>query len=253
MKLIARLNTAPHGWAHNYFKNIIYSYFIKKANTTIVNSIDFKKEIERRYLIKTTFINNPFDFDKISRLSNKKIKYPFQRKINIITIGRLTEQKDQITLLRSILYLKNKDKFRFTIIGKGKEKKNLYNFISKNKLKKYVRLLGYKNNPYPYIKKSDIFVLTSKYEGSPNVLVEARFLKKYIISTNCPTGPAEILKDYRQAKLFKIGDYKKLATLIDNFKLKKKNNIFKKIKSFDLTSNCEKYIKLINKIYNDNN
>ena len=60
------------------------------------------------------------------------------------------------------------------------------------KLQNKVKLIGYLKNPYNYIKKSDIVILTSKFEGLPNILLEAQYLKKYIISTNCETGPREI-------------------------------------------------------------
>ena len=64
------------------------------------------------------------------------------------------------------------------------------------------------------MKKADIFVLTSLYEGLPNVLLEAQYFKKYIISTDCPTGPREILLNGKAGDLIKIGDYKNLANLI---------------------------------------
>ena len=63
--------------------------------------------------------------------------------------------------------------------------------LLQNKLDKKVKFLGYKNNPLKYIKQADILILSSIFEGSPNILIEALFLKKYIISTNCPTGPTK--------------------------------------------------------------
>ena len=77
-------------------------------------------------------------------------------------------------------------------MGNGKEKNNLLNF-RKKKLNKIIKIISYKKNPYPLIKHSDIFVLSSIYEGLPNVLLEAICLKEFIISSNCPTGPREIL------------------------------------------------------------
>ena len=101
VKIIARLNTAPQGWDHNFFKNKIYNYFIKKANAVLVNSKSFKKEVDERYNIKSILIYNPFDFKKIKRLSNYKIKNLYKNDtINLINIGRLTDQKDQITIIK---------------------------------------------------------------------------------------------------------------------------------------------------------
>ena len=128
--------------------------------------------------------------------------------LRILSVGRLTKQKDHITLLKAAKLINPAVKPELIIIGKGKEYINLKNFIISNHLQKIVKLVGYKANGYNFIKKCDIFVLTSKYEGLPNVLLEAQFFKKYIISSNCPTGPKEILLNGKAGDLFKMGDYK---------------------------------------------
>ena len=128
---------------------------------------------------------------------------------------------------------------------------NLKNYIKNNNLKNIIKLLGYKKQPYPYIQKADIFVLTSKYEGLPNVLLEAQYLNKYIISSNCPTGPREILLNGRAGDLFDVGNYKKLASLINKYKLNKKNisiktrTGFKNFRRFDYFENCNKYYNFV--------
>ena len=248
-KIIARLNTAPQGWDHNYFKSKIYSYFIKKVDIAIVNSEIFKREVDKRYNINSILIHNPFEFFKIKNLSKKKIKYNFDpKKINLINVGRMTEQKDQITLLKSLTKIKNKERVTLSIIGKGQKKNELISFVKKNNLEKNVKFFNYKNNPYPYIKGADVFVLSSKYEGSPNVLVEAQILNKYIFSTNCPTGPKEILRNYKKGKLFNVGDFNKLAILIANFRKKKtiKDNYFYSgLEKYRKEYNCKKYLEAI--------
>ena len=75
-------------------------------------------------------------------------------------------------------------------------------FIENNNINKNVQLIGYKNNPFPYIIKSDILILSSKFEGLPNILLEAQYLKKYIISSNCSSGPKEILMNGKAGDLF---------------------------------------------------
>ena len=156
-----------------------------------------------------------------------------------------------MTLLKAAKLINPSNRAELVIIGKGKEFINLKNFIISNKLNNKVKLVGYKANAYNFIKKCDIFVLTSKYEGLPNVLLEAQFFKKYIISSNCPTGPKEILLNGKAGDLFKIGDYKKLADYINNYKsnirkIKKKINYgSSKFYRFDYDSNCRKYYKFI--------
>ena len=98
------------------------------------------------------------------------------------------------------------------IIGDGSKKK-LNDYIIK-KLSSLVKIISYKSNPYKYIKKANIFLLTSKFEGLPNVLLETQVLKKYIISTNCPTGPREILMNGKAGDLVRIGDYKSISKKI---------------------------------------
>ena len=253
IKIITRMNTSPSGWSHNYFKNLIFSFFIKLSNRIIVNSNEFKKEVDKKYNIKSRCIYNPFDFRKIKSLSNVKIKNIYKKKtLKLINIGRLTNQKNQILILKAINLLKEKLDIQLLILGKGINYFILKDYIYKNKLKKIVKLIGYKKNPYPYIKQSDIFILSSNFEGSPNVLIEAMFLKKSVISTNCPTGPKEILKNGKLGKLIKIDNTKDLVNALNNFKknTKKINSAYKSSFIYDYSKNCYKYYKLIKEIIN---
>ena len=79
------------------------------------------------------------------------------------------------------------------ILGKGELKNNLERYINENNLEKNVKIKDYVENPYPFIRQADLFVLSSKFEGLPNVLLESLTLNKFIISSNCQTGPKEIL------------------------------------------------------------
>ena len=98
---------------------------------------------------------------------------------------------------------------------------------------------------------ADLFVLTSKFEGLPNVLLEALSLKKFVISANCPTGPSEILLRGKAGYLFKMEDYKQLAKKIfTNYKNQKKNKLmtncgYLSLSRYDYKKNCEKYLNLI--------
>ena len=116
-----------------------------------------------------------------------------------------------MTLLKAINLLKDKVNIKLIIVGEGENKKKLENYININNLKKNIKILNFIQNPYPLIKSSDIFILSSRFEGLPNVLLEAAVLKKYIISTNCPTGPSEIIKNKAFGVLFKIGDFYSLS------------------------------------------
>jgi len=167
----------------------------------------------------------------------------------------MTDQKDQILILKALNNLKNKINFKCLILGKGSNYLKLNNFIINNNLKNKVKLSGFKSNPYPYIKMANLFILSSRYEGLPNVLLEAQYLKKFIISTNCPTGPKEILLNGKAGKLIEVGNQKQLEQAIvyynNNKGCSKINNKISygksNMKRFNFETNCFKYYKLIKK------
>lgn len=254
-KIITRSNSSPSGWSKNFLKKILYKKILSWADTIMVNSKEFQKEFKKEFNINAECIYNPLDKIEIVKKSFFRAKKIFASKkyLKIITVGRFVDQKDQITILKSLNLIKNKIDFKFVIIGKGILKEKLLNYIEKNNLKKKITVLNFKKNPYPYIKQADIFILSSKFEGLPNVLLEAICLKKLIISSNCPTGPREILSNGKGGFLFKTGNYKKLSKIILSLKSKRKHIQQKKIFAhkqlfrFDLNDNLNKYKNLIAK------
>jgi len=118
-------------------------------------------------------------------------------------------------------------------------------------LKKFIKIINYKKNPFPYLKKSNLFVLSSKYESLANVLLEALTLKKFIISSNFPTGSSKILDSRKTCLLFKVGDYKELVKKIIFFHSNKKLCLKmmlvgnKRLKRFDHNLNLIKYFNVI--------
>ena len=254
IKIIVRSNSAPDGWSQGIIKYYFFKSIFRFADKIIVNSYEFKKKFKDKFNLQATCIYNPLNKNEI--IKNSKIKYNIKfskKKLNIINVGRFTDQKDQITLLRAMNLIKDKINFRLLIVGRGIEKKNLTDYINKNNLKQNVKLINFTKNPFALIRNSDLFVLTSLYEGLPNVLLEALTLKKFVISTDCPTGPKEILLNGKAGNLFKIGDYNKLSKLILSYS-KNKNKELKKIKlgfknldRFDFNKNLEKYLIIIKK------
>lgn len=255
IKVIIRNNSSPSGWYHNIFKRFIYKKIISMADAVIVNSLEFKKQMIYKFNIPVHCIYNPLNISEIISKSKRDKKDNFfknkKKFLKIINIGRLTEQKDQITLLKAANLLKNKIKFRLLIIGKGPEKKNLQNYIRQNNLMKHIKINNLKETPYGVMKQADIFILSSKYEGLPNVLLEAITLNKFVISTNCPTGPKEILLNGKGGILVDIGNYEKLSSKIiyylkNKTRAKKMLSLSKKnLRRFDYQSNLNKYLNLI--------
>ena len=257
IKIILRSNSSPSGWYHNFFKKFIYKIIISWADEIVTNSIEFKNQMNRNFKIKSICIYNPLNKNEILKKSKQKLTLNFfnsKKIIKILNIGRFTEQKDQITILKSAEILKKeKIKFKLLLMGRGIEKDNLKNFVKEKKLNNFVKIVNFQKNPYKFIKKSDVFVLSSKYEGLPNVLLEAAVLKKFIISSDCPTGPREIILNGKGGFLFKIGDFKDLANKIIKFKKsdkkiknKKIEITYKNLNRFDFKLNIKKYFNLVN-------
>tara|TARA_B100001057_G_scaffold395650_1_gene405222 strand:- start:161 stop:1252 length:1092 start_codon:yes stop_codon:yes gene_type:complete len=248
--IISRSNSSSAGWSNNKIKQKIFKFYFKKANKIIVNSYQFKKEMDNKYGINSECILNPFEFNKIKKLSNEKSQKIFGKKKNLklISVGRLTDQKDFETMINVIKHVKRN--VQLVIIGKGRNYDSLKNYINELKLSNKINFIGYKKNPFKYVKQADIFILTSKFEGSPNVLVEAQYLKKYIISTNCPTGPKEILNNGKYGSLVRVGDHKSIAKILQNYiyskPIKKKIKLgYLNTKKYDYKIACKKYFDLI--------
>ena len=253
-KIIVRSNSSPSGWSKNWLKKFLYKKIYGLANKIIVNSKDFKKELNIKLKLKSLCIYNPLNIKEIYRYSKKDVKIKFFKKksVNIINIARFTEQKDHECLIKSINILKKEYDIRLILLGSGPLKNTITHLIKKLKLSKNIKIINPKENPYPYIKKSDLFILSSKYEGSPNVLLEAIALKKFIISSDCPTGPREILDKGMGGELFKVGNYlmlsKKIKFFIENKKKikQKKNYAFKRLERFDYFDRLNDYYRAIN-------
>jgi glycosyltransferase involved in cell wall biosynthesis len=168
---------------------------------------------------KITSIYNGIDLDDIMRLSNKKIEKEYIQYLNkdcfkIISVGRLTAQKDYSTLIKAFGYVREKIQAKLFIFGDGDLKEGLLNEIQTLNLKNDVHLFGWVKNPYKFLRHSNLFVLSSQWEGFPNVLLEALGCGLPIISTDCKTGPNEIITSGKNGFLVPVGDYEKLSEII---------------------------------------
>ncbi|MBL0708460.1 MAG: glycosyltransferase [Sulfurimonas sp.] len=149
------------------------------------NSLDLVKNFRCRDVVT---INNPFDIDKIQSLYKEEVVLEKDR-FTFITVGRLDSGKNHKLILDAI---KDLDA-RLYIIGDGELREFLEKQIIKSDLQDKVILLGRQANPYKYLRQADCFLFSSNYEGFPNVLLEALACGLPIISTDCQSGPREIL------------------------------------------------------------
>jgi len=255
IKIITRSNTAPEGWSKSIFKKTIFKFFLNMADQVIANSYDFIKSLKYEFNVNGKCIYNPLDKREIEKKSKITKKKYFNKKstLKIINIGRFVDQKDQITFLKALNLIKHKIDFEAILIGKGIDKTKFKNFINENKLNNNIKLINFVKNPYPILREAEILILSSKYEGLPNVLLEAQVLKKFIISSDCPTGPREILLNGKGGLLFKVGNFKELANKIIYYNKNKKklskliNLGYRKLYRFDYNLNLKNYLELIKK------
>ncbi len=157
-------------------------------------------------------IYNPVIDPTIYELGDEAIDDKFTDRPFIITVGRLCEQKNQLLLLESFKKISGKfTSFNLLILGTGPREEELKKFVSENKIASKVHFLGFQQNPFRYIKKAKLFVLSSHYEGLGNVIIEALGLGINVVSTDCPSGPGEILQQGKFGWLSKINDIDDLA------------------------------------------
>lgn len=129
----------------------------------------------------------------------------------IMAVGRLTRPKDYPTLIRAFAELKHHREARLMILGEGEERAALAQLVKELALEDCVQMPGFVANPYAYLTRANVFVLSSRWEGLPTVLVEALALGVPVVATDCESGPREILADGRYGRLVPVSDSVTLA------------------------------------------
>ncbi|MEY2169862.1 MULTISPECIES: glycosyltransferase [unclassified Rhodanobacter] len=161
-------------------------------------------------------IRNPVDVERLRQLA--AVGLPPALLDNapyVVSLGRLTEAKDFPTLLRAYATSALRGSHRLIIVGEGEQRTNLENLMRDLGLADRVLLTGAMDNPYRVLADASLHVLSSRWEGYPNVLLEALALGVPMVSTDCPHGPCEILDGGRYGRLVPVGDAAALAHAMD--------------------------------------
>tara|TARA_Y100000590_G_scaffold52043_1_gene54595 strand:- start:1898 stop:3010 length:1113 start_codon:yes stop_codon:yes gene_type:complete len=226
------------GWLAFLLKLLFYNF----SDGIITNSIGSANSL--KYLVFNNKKINPIYNPYLKKINKKN----FKKKNYIINIARLRKQKDQKTLLLAFkLFLKKHKKYKLIILGHGNLKNELKQICKKLEITNNVIFMGWVKNTLPYLKKSKIFVLSSVYEGFGNVLVDAINFNVPCISTDCPSGPNEILLNGRGGYLAKTKSPKiladKMILSINNYQLSMSKNSKAKMKlgRFLVSKNTKKY------------
>ena len=194
-----------------FIRKIKLKYRYKNENIiTVSNGLkkDFLKHGFKPKSINTIY--NPFDFEYIKHQAEKDDD-SIPNTEYIVHVARFDEAKRHDILLKS--FSKSQLSCKLILIGDGSKEKtqNIMTLISKLNLEKKVIMVGNKKNPFPLIKNAKLLILSSDFEGLPMVLIEALILNTPIVSTNCKSGPSEIMKDNLANYLVPTGDIDSLA------------------------------------------
>jgi len=166
---------------------------------------------------KVRVIYNPIITPELFHKAEEPLDHPWFQPGQppvIAGAGRLTTQKDFPTLLRAFALVRAQRPARLMILGEGELRADLERLAEQLGIAEDFALPGFVQNPYPYLKRAAVFVLSSRWEGLPTVLVEALALGTPVVSTDCPSGPREILADGKWGRLVPVGDAGKLAEAI---------------------------------------
>jgi glycosyltransferase involved in cell wall biosynthesis len=166
----------------------------------------------------------------------------------ILAVGRLSKEKDFPTLIRAFALVRQHHPVKLVILGQGSELPSLEELVRELDLVDDVAFPGFVTNPYAYMSKAKMLVVTSTYEGFGNVLVEAAIAGTPVVSTNCESGPAEILADGKYGDLVAVGDVPALATaMINTLKHPRNSDLLRQRgREFSLEAALTKYQQLFN-------
>ena len=191
----------------NGFILVLIKILYRFSDQIIVNSVGIKMDlIELCPILKERIqiIYNPIDLKQVKLKVEEKNIHPwlnFSDEPVILSAGRLVQQKDFSTLIKAFKIARSKKRMKLLILGEGLEKSNLLKLIESLNLNSQIELTGYVENPYSFFSLASLFVLSSIWEGFPNVLIEALACGIPIVSTDCKSGPREVLDNGKYGKL----------------------------------------------------
>jgi len=177
------------------YANNIFSQF-DKILCVSKSCAEIMKQANIELSDKVDYLYNVCDAEDIKQKSLEQIESKNNNDFELITVARLSEEKGHIRLLEQLKKLHNEGfKFIYTIVGDGKERQIIENFISQNNMCQYVNMVGNKSNPYPYIKRADLFILPSFHEAAPMVYAESFLCGVPVLSTKTSSAE-ELIGEY---------------------------------------------------------
>jgi len=188
-------------------------YKLPNVKKIVACSSDIENKLNNNYKLKNTkTIYNPIDLKLIDRklIASKPFEFDY-----ILATGRLNRQKGFDILIKAFAKTNLRKRVKLVILGEGKERKNLEKLIVELDLKKQVLLYGKVDNPFVYMKYAKYFILSSRYEGFANVLLEVLACGTPVIVTDCETGTSEIIESEKNGLLVSVEDEEALKMAME--------------------------------------
>jgi glycosyltransferase involved in cell wall biosynthesis len=236
-------------WAHYFSMHCMYAW----ADAIIVPSHGAAEDLARFAGIpfeRISVVPSPAVTMELYELIAERADHPWFNQGNtpvILGAGELCARKDFATLIRAFAKVVAHRPCRLVILGEGRKRKALIDLALQLGLGKEVSLPGFVKNPYAYMRKAALFVLSSNCEGAPVVLMEALAVGIPVVSTDCPSGPREILQDGRYGRLVPIGDVAAMAKAISDTLDNPPEGSFLKqaAKPFTLDASIARYLEVL--------
>ncbi len=202
-----------------FIKGILVRKLYPKADLIVCVSKGVLDDLSSSWgisYLKCRVIYNPVEIDRVQSFTKENASHPwFHEDIPLlIACGRLTAQKNYSMLLRAVALLLKDTPVRLVILGEGEDRSMLESYSKELKIHSNVAFLGFQSNPFKYLAKASIFVLSSSWEGFGNVILEAMASGAPVISTRCPSGPDEIITNGVDGILVPVGNEKALSDAI---------------------------------------
>ncbi len=207
---------------YRWFSKFMVMFSYKRADLVLTNSYAMQTDLIENFKIKTPVrvIYNPIDLDFIRTHKDEVPGFVFDKNIfHFVNVGGFRVEKNHMLLLQAFFILKNLP-CKLVIVGGGILEEELKQKVSDLGMNDKVIFCGFETNPFKYVSRCDCFVLSSDVEGFPNVLIEALACSKPVISTDCSSGPRELLAPatdlhHRAINNYEIGEYGILTPVND--------------------------------------
>lgn len=228
-----------------FFWIVLYKLLRNRFDCIVCQSNDMKNDLVEKFNYQNlVVINNPIDLDAL----RKKIKRGYKNNspksyVHFIAVGRLQYQKGFDILIDAIYLLKNSN-IQLSILGKGPLEFELQSQIDKLNLANQIQLVGFQENPYQWMSECDAFVLSSRFEGFPNVVLESLALDTPVIAIPAKGGVKEILEPIDGCVIAKGMSPKELAQAIQKFLNLKKKKFIPSVEKYEISNIVDEYERL---------